>query len=116
MLEGVAEPSVSVGSGDQVVATVAQGVNWEKLYDSSYTAGSTWDWESQRQEKWTTIGDFTLKIDNEIVGLTKHRDHTLHAYVLSASGPTRKEQLFERKREPLFVKRPTPPHTRDGTQ
>ena len=67
-------------SGDQGLATVAQGVNWESSTNALQDQGTIG--KTQRHQNWAAICGFTLKIDNEIVGRTKHRDHT-HARVCS---------------------------------
>ena len=62
------------GSGDQGLVTVAQGVNWESSTNALQDQGTIG--KTQRHQNWAAICGFTLKIDNEIVGRTKHRDHT----------------------------------------
>ena len=67
-------------SWDQGLATVAQGVNWESSTNALQDQGTIG--KTQRHQNWSAICGFTLKIDNEIVERTKHRDHT-HARVCS---------------------------------
>ena len=52
--------------------------------DLQFIAGSKDNWEDTTTRELTVIVGFTLKIDNEIVGLTKHHDHT-HERLLSMS-------------------------------
>jgi hypothetical protein len=53
---------------DGVTATVAQGY-----------CVVEYDWEITRQREASRYGGFTLKTENEIAGLTMHRDQLQHS-------------------------------------
>ena len=89
-------------SGDQGVVKVAQGVQLRN--DLQCIAGLRDNWENRTTRDLDTIDDFTLKIDNAIVELTKQPTTTtpMHTSALFLSEKKRKLPPFF-----FFIKRKT---------